>query len=175
MRVSSGGDPNKIAGAIAGRFRNNEDCILSAIAADAVNNAVKAVAISSFHLERTMWFRVNLASVEISGRIKPAAQLRAFAVDPERLFFVSAENVQECRVTNTPETRPITDLILACYQENHLAIDLACVGAGVVYRAVKAIARASKRLKIRVIPRFEDFEDGVATKTRMILRICYIR
>lgn len=46
LKVSSKSDPNKVAGALAGRIRENQRAELQAIGAGAVNQAVKAIAIA---------------------------------------------------------------------------------------------------------------------------------
>ena len=46
LRVGSGSDPNKVAGAIAGTIREKNSCEVQTIGAGALNQAIKALAIA---------------------------------------------------------------------------------------------------------------------------------
>lgn len=183
MRVSGKGTPeelrekvHKLAGAIAGNYRRGESPVLVAVAANAVNLAVKAIAVSSDFLQRTMWFWTEIVDVNIDGRKKAALKFHVEAVSADFLSLITATSVQRCPITNAPETGPITGLIVACFQGNCNAVDLSCIGAGVVYRATKAVQHATTTSRqLRVIPSFEDTEIDGEEKTRIVLRVCRIR
>ena len=46
LRVSSSSDPNKVAGALAGTIREHSEAEMQTVGAGALNQAIKAIAIS---------------------------------------------------------------------------------------------------------------------------------
>ena len=78
LRVSSSSDPNKVAGALAGTIREHRQAELQTVGAGALNQAVKAVAISRGFLapsgiELVCW--PSFVDIEIDGNERTAIRL----------------------------------------------------------------------------------------------------
>lgn len=75
LKVSSKSDPNKVAGALAGRIRERQTAELQAIGAGAVNQAVKAIAIARGYVSPMgidLVFVPAFTNVEVDGEEKTA-------------------------------------------------------------------------------------------------------
>lgn len=78
LRVSSSSDPNKVAGAIAGTIREYREAELQTVGAGALNQAVKAVAISRGFLAPSGMDLVcwpSFVDIEIEGNERTAIRL----------------------------------------------------------------------------------------------------
>ena len=75
IRVSGTSRTSAVAGAIAGVFRDNKRAVVQAIGAIAVNQAVKALALSRSYLEEDGYeviFIAEFIDVEIDDKIRTA-------------------------------------------------------------------------------------------------------
>ena len=78
LRVGSGSDPNKVAGALAGTIREHEQAEIQTVGAGALNQAIKAIAISRGFLapsgiELVCW--PSFVDIEINGNERTAIRL----------------------------------------------------------------------------------------------------
>lgn len=78
LRVSSTSDPNKVAGALAGTIREHGEAELQTVGAGALNQAVKAIAISRGFLapsgiDLICW--PSFIDIEINGNERTAIRL----------------------------------------------------------------------------------------------------
>ena len=178
MKVAGGDDSqklHKLAGAIAKCIRGGDDCILLPVAAPAVNNAVKAVAIASRFFARPLWLCVvKLSPVVIDGRPNTLTRLQVIEPDPSYREIIEARGVEQFRIDTLPEGGTIKGLILSSLRPSCKAIDLSCLEVETVYEAVKAIYRASERLQLRIFPTFEDIEVDGEPQAKVVLRVCAI-
>ena len=81
IKVSGTSRTSAVAGAIAGVFRENKRAEVQAIGAIAVNQAVKALALSRGYLEEDGYevvFKAEFVDVDIDGKIRTAIR---FTVD----------------------------------------------------------------------------------------------
>ncbi len=84
LKVSSNSNPNKVAGAIAGELSKNDCVELQAIGAGAVNQSVKAVAISRRFLDeknKDLYMVPSFEDVSIDGETRTAISIRVCAVE----------------------------------------------------------------------------------------------
>ena len=75
IKVSGTSRTSAVAGAIAGVFRDNQRAVVQAIGAIAVNQAVKALALSRSYLEEDGYeviFIAEFVDVEIDDKIRTA-------------------------------------------------------------------------------------------------------
>ncbi len=82
LKVASKSNPNSLAGAIAGTIRENNKAELQAIGAGAINQAVKAIAISRGYLAPAGFNLVCIPAfidIEIDGEERTAIK---FTVQP---------------------------------------------------------------------------------------------
>lgn len=78
LRVSSSSDPNKVAGALAGTIREHQEAELQTVGAGALNQAVKAIAISRGFLAPSGMDLVcwpSFIDIEINGNERTAIRL----------------------------------------------------------------------------------------------------
>lgn len=78
LRVSSSSDPNKVAGALAGTIREHQTAEIQTVGAGALNQAVKAIAISRGFLapsgiDLICW--PSFIDIEINGNERTAIRL----------------------------------------------------------------------------------------------------
>jgi len=78
LRVSSSSDPNKVAGALAGTIREHQEAEMQTVGAGALNQAVKALAISRGFLapsgiDLICW--PSFIDIEINGNERTAIRL----------------------------------------------------------------------------------------------------
>ncbi len=78
LRVSSSSDPNKVAGALAGTIREHNEAEMQTVGAGALNQAVKAIAISRGFLapsgiDLVCW--PSFVDIEINGNERTALRL----------------------------------------------------------------------------------------------------
>ncbi len=78
LRVASGSDPNKVAGALAGTIREHNEAEMQTVGAGALNQAVKAMAIARGFLapsgiELVAW--PSFIDIEIDGNERTAIRL----------------------------------------------------------------------------------------------------
>ena len=78
LRVSSSSDPNKVAGALAGTIREHDEAEMQTVGAGALNQAVKAIAISRGFLapsgiDLVCW--PSFIDIEIDGNERTAIRL----------------------------------------------------------------------------------------------------
>lgn len=78
LRVGSGSDPNKVAGALAGTIREYQEAEIQTVGAGALNQAIKAIAISRGFLapsgiELVCW--PSFVDIEINGNERTAIRL----------------------------------------------------------------------------------------------------
>ncbi|MFP4250649.1 MAG: stage V sporulation protein S [Armatimonadota bacterium] len=78
LRVSSSSDPNKVAGALAGTIREHREAEMQTVGAGALNQAVKAIAISRGFLapsgiDLVCW--PSFIDIEINGNERTAIRL----------------------------------------------------------------------------------------------------
>lgn len=78
LRVSSSSDPNKVAGALAGTIREHNQAEIQTVGAGALNQAVKAIAISRGFLapsgiDLVCW--PSFIDIEINGNERTAIRL----------------------------------------------------------------------------------------------------
>ena len=78
LRVSSSSDPNKVAGALAGTIREHQEAEMQTVGAGALNQAVKAIAISRGFLapsgiDLVCW--PSFIDIEINGNERTAIRL----------------------------------------------------------------------------------------------------
>jgi len=78
LRVSSTSDPNKVAGALAGTIREHKSAEMQTVGAGALNQAVKAIAISRGFLapsgiDLICW--PSFIDIEINGNERTAIRL----------------------------------------------------------------------------------------------------
>ena len=78
LRVSSNSDPNKVAGAIAGTIREHQEAEMQTVGAGALNQAIKAIAISRGFLAPSGMDLVcwpSFIDIEINGNERTAIRL----------------------------------------------------------------------------------------------------
>jgi stage V sporulation protein S len=78
LRVASGSDPNKVAGALAGTIREHNEAEMQTVGAGALNQAIKAMAIARGFLapsgiELVAW--PSFIDIEIDGNERTAIRL----------------------------------------------------------------------------------------------------
>jgi len=78
LRVGSGSDPNKVAGALAGTIREHDQAEIQTVGAGALNQAVKAIAIARGFLapsgiELVCW--PSFIDIESDGNERTAIRL----------------------------------------------------------------------------------------------------
>ena len=78
LRVSSSSDPNKVAGALAGTIREHQEAEMQTVGAGALNQAIKAIAISRGFLapsglDLVCW--PSFIDIEINGNERTAIRL----------------------------------------------------------------------------------------------------
>jgi stage V sporulation protein S len=89
LKVSAHSRPTAVAGAIAGSVRETRRAEVQAIGADAVNQAVKAVAVARGYLEQDSIDVVcipTFVDVEIEGEERTAIKLTVEPRDPNAPF-----------------------------------------------------------------------------------------
>ncbi|MGC9317301.1 MAG: stage V sporulation protein S [Armatimonadota bacterium] len=78
LRVSSSSDPNKVAGALAGTIREHRQAEIQTVGAGALNQAVKAIAISRGFLAPSGMDLVcwpSFKDIEINGNERTAIRM----------------------------------------------------------------------------------------------------
>lgn len=78
MKVGTGSDPNKVAGAIAGCIRENGAAMIRTIGAGALNQAIKAIAVATVFLKEggiQLCVRPIFTDLSVGGRERTAISL----------------------------------------------------------------------------------------------------
>lgn len=116
LKVSSRSFPASVAGAIAGLVKDGSPIELQAVGAGAVNQAIKAIAISRGFLAPDGYEVVcvpNFADIVIDGQYRTAIRIHVIAlqISKESLGTFSAD--QKARIIHQSEQ------ISASHEENH--------------------------------------------------------
>ncbi len=83
LKVSSKSNPNLVAGALAGIIKEKNEAELQAVGAGAVNQAVKAIAVSRGFLAPCgiqLVCQPSFSEVTIKGEVKTAIRLLVFSI-----------------------------------------------------------------------------------------------
>ncbi len=105
IKVAAKSRPFKVAGAVAGVFREHKQAVVQAIGAGAVNQAVKALILARQYLAQDGYhvaFIPQFTEIEIQGQVRTAVRFTVIAVpadlDPvplEPLPASSAAQIQQ--------------------------------------------------------------------------------
>lgn len=94
LKVSSKSSPASVAGAIAGMIKDGRLVLMQAVGAGAVNQAVKAIAISRGFLSPVgieIACVPSFADIEISGEIRTAIRFLVEPKDPHAVSSVAVD------------------------------------------------------------------------------------
>ncbi len=87
LKVSSGSNPNKVAGAIAGAIAKSGKVEIQAIGAGAVNQAIKAVAIAKRFMEekgQDLYMVPGFIDVVIDGQRRTGISIKVFLAEGKK-------------------------------------------------------------------------------------------
>ena len=171
LRVSSKKDPSyvkRVAGAIGWQLREKGYCKIRAVKADAVNTAIKAVAITNERLSQAgMTFALDLSfSSADSGEQKNASTVIEMIIHEEE-GLSRPVNFVDYRVSGKKSDSKELPKRLSGAISNRVnektGVRLRCVGPTSVYNAVKACCLAkgsvySNGLQSIVVPSWSNFQ-----------------
>jgi stage V sporulation protein SpoVS len=172
LRVSSRKDAayvKKVAGAVAWQLRENGYCKVRAVKADAVNTAIKAVAITNERLSQAgMTFVLDLFfSAADSGKQKNASTVIEMTIHELEEASSRPGNFVEYRVSGS-KTQPKESSkrlagAISSRADGDTGVRLRCIGPTSVYHAVKACCLAkglaySNGLQSIVVPTWSNFQ-----------------
>ncbi len=86
IKVAAKSRPYKVAGAIAGVFREHQHAVVQAIGAGAVNQAVKALILARQYLAQDGYhiaYIPQFTEIEIQGQVRTAVRFTVIAVPAE--------------------------------------------------------------------------------------------
>ncbi len=94
IKVAAKSRPYKVAGAIAGVFREHRYAEVQAIGAGAVNQAVKALILARQYLQQDGYhiaFIPQFVEIEIQGQVRTAVRFSVIPITAEEDPYASAE------------------------------------------------------------------------------------
>ncbi len=112
IKVAAKSRPYKVAGAIAGVFREHQHAVVQAIGAGAVNQAVKALILARQYLAQDGYhiaYIPQFTEIEIQGQVRTAVRFTVIAVpaelDPVPLqpLAASSQEAQEVQEEAAPD------------------------------------------------------------------------